>query len=118
MKFLITIFLLTIIFSIIYSSEKSAVKHKSKLLKVDSLLRASKQWIAASKKDKDIVNKVIHSSGGISYLNAANALMSHEELLSIDADIEKNTIEANYQFNECVRHLRNVLSETNKNVIV
>lgn len=114
MKFLFIIFILSLIFSLIYSSQKSAVSHKAKILKVDSLLRASKQWIAASKSDKDLINKIIHANGGVSYINAARALMSDEELELIEPNLEQYSVNANYQLEECVRGLRSALNEKNK----
>ena len=93
-----------------YSSQKSALRHKAKLLKTDTLLRSSKQWIAASKFDNDLISAIIHANGGVSYINAARALMSDDELEKIEPNLEKYYNDANIQLEKSIRRLRGVLN--------
>jgi hypothetical protein len=77
---ILIIFIILMIVAVLIQTKISHVKHVAKITRTDSLLRASLQWLQASKEDRDPVTALVHSSSASSLLNAARSQMADEDI--------------------------------------
>jgi hypothetical protein len=108
----LTIFLCGVLAAILYSGKYSAVTHKAKQLKVSSLLRASAQWGEASRKEKDPVLALVHSSTSLAYLDAARGILGDEDIEVLHDDIDSYVQQVTEHRERCVRKMRLILQRT------
>lgn len=105
-KIVISVFLCGILIAIVYSAKRSAVNHKAKQLKVTALLRSSKQWYNASKKDKDLVLSLVHASSSEAYVDAARSIMADEDISELMENLDEFVAAVKFRRDYCVQRLR------------
>jgi hypothetical protein len=77
--------------SLAYSTKKSAISHKFKILKVRGILKSADQWLRASIEEKNDLNKskemalrrAMHANTASAYLSVARYLMCDKEINEI-----------------------------------
>ena len=99
----LAVFMCVILIACFLQSKHGALQNKAKQLKIKDLLRASSQWNTAARERTaaDPVQALVHATSALSFLQAARAIMSDEEIEEIT--VSKTSI---IEFSESVEALQ------------